>query len=382
MTRSFAAAMRRANRMMRPARMAKATRSMQSAMTGLMVKTALSPIAALTPKKSKARKRAVAKPDHPLTTVMAQMRAAQALVPGIVRPPRRAAVPRIPAGAQYLARNHRSSAGSRGYKIYLPASRPKRPAGLILMLHGCNQTPDDFAAGTHMNVLAEKHGLAIAYPAQRGGHNAASCWNWFSPANQKRGAGEPSILASLARKLSKELGLGRECVFVAGLSAGGAMAVILADVYPDVFSAAGVHSGLARGAAHDVMSAMSAMRRGGATTETDDAPTRQTKTVRWIIFQGDADTTVHPSNADMIVAAAVGGGAVPVSIGNRSAGGRGYVRRNYAGSDGATVMEYWAIEGAGHAWSGGRAAGSYTDRQGPDASAQMIRFFLAKSAHG
>ena len=117
------------------------------------------------------------------------------------------------------------------------------------MLHGCNQTPDDFAVGTHMNAMAEKHGLAVAHPAQTRHHNAASCWNWFKPVNQLRGAGEPEILASLARKLMKEFSLTRDGVFVAGLSAGGAMAAILADVYPDIFSAVGVHSGLAREAA-------------------------------------------------------------------------------------------------------------------------------------
>jgi len=177
----------------------------------------------------------------------------------------------------------------------------------------------------------------------------------------------------------KEFGLGREAVFVAGLSAGGAMAAILADVYPDVFSAAGVHSGLARGAARDVVSAMSAMRSGGASEGAAPTITTASDPVRRIIFHGDADSTVHPSNASMIVAAAVGGDAVPTRIGNRSAGGRGYVRSEYAGSDGATLVEQWMIEGAGHAWSGGRVVGSYTDRKGPDASAHMIRFFLAKS---
>lgn len=378
MTRSFAAAMRRANRLMRPAKLTKTAKSMQSMMTGLMVKSALAPLAALKPKTAKARKSALPKAGPTLGIVIKQLRAAQALMRGAqAATTARAIPPSIPAGAQYLSRTHRTTAGARDYKLYLPASHPKRPKGLILMLHGCTQSPDDFAAGTHMNALAEKHGLAIAYPAQTSGHNTASCWNWFKPGDQARGAGEPAILASLARKLTKEFGLGRDAVFVAGLSAGGAMAAILADVYPEVFSAAGVHSGLARGAARDVLSAMSAMRNGG----TPPQPTEVSPdTVRRIIFHGEADSTVHSSNAAMIVAAAVGEDRKPTKVSKRSVRGRGYTRSEYIGSDGRVAVDLWMIEGAGHAWSGGRAAGSYTDNMGPDASAQMIRFFLAQSA--
>lgn len=381
MTRTFAAALRRANRLMRPAKLTKATRSIQKVMTGFMVKSALAPLAALKPKTAKPRKAAVPKAGRTLGAVLRQLRAAQSLMPGAkLASTGREVSPRIPNGARYLTRMHRSAAGSRGYKIYLPASQPKRPRGLILMLHGCNQTPDDFALGTRVNAMAEKHGLAIAYPTQTGGHNAASCWNWFKPGNQLRGAGEPAILASLARKLMKEFGLGRDAVFVAGLSAGGAMAAILADVYPDVFSAAGVHSGLARGAARDVRSAVSAMRSGGASEGIALAVVAGSDPVRRIVFHGDADSTVHPSNASMIVAAAVGGNGAPTKVSKRSVRGRGYARSDFAGSDGVVLLELWILEGAGHAWSGGRATGSYTDSKGPDASAQMIRFFLAKSA--
>lgn len=374
MTRSFAAALRRANRLMRPAKLGKTGRSIQKTMTGLMVKSAM---AALTPKPAKARKAAVPKAGRSLGVVLKQLRAAQSLMPGAAG---QAVAPRIPKGAQYLTRVHRSAAGSRSYKLYLPASHPKRPKGLILMLHGCNQTPDDFAIGTHMNTMAEKHGLAIAYPAQGRPDNPVSCWNWFKPGNQGRGAGEPAILASLTRKLMKDLGLGRDAVFVAGLSAGGAMAAILADVYPDVFSAAGIHSGLARGAARDARSAVAAMRRGGAPEGAAPPVIPRARPVRRIVFQGDADSTVHPSNAALIVAAAVGPDATPGKISKRSVRGRGYARRDFAGPDGGVLLELWMLEGAGHAWSGGRAAGSYTDSKGPDATAQMIRFFLQKPA--
>jgi poly(hydroxyalkanoate) depolymerase family esterase len=374
MSRSFAAAARRATRLMRPHTYAKAVRKVQKGMVGAMVKSALTP---LTSKKSKRRRTALPKAGQSLGVVVKQLRAARSLMTkGVTRK----VAPRIPNGAQFLARTHRSASGSRGYKLYLPANQPERPNGLILMLHGCSQTPDDFAVGTHMNALAEKHGLAVAYPAQIRGHNAASCWNWFQPAHQIRGAGEPAILASLTRKLTREFGLDRDAVFVAGLSAGGAMAAILADTYPEVYAAAGIHSGLARGSARDVISAMKTMRDGGRGAETVSTVATRSLSVRRIIFQGASDSTVHPSNAAMLVATALGDDAVPTRIGKRTAGGRSYSRSDYAGSDGGVLIEHWMIEGAGHAWSGGRAAGSYTDRKGPDASAHMVRFFLTKPA--
>lgn len=288
--------------------------------------------------------------------------------------------PDIPAQAQYLTRRHRSASGSRGYRLYLPGSHPEKPKGLILMLHGCNQTPEDFATGTHMNALAEKHGLAIAYPAQTRRQNRGHCWNWFKPRNQMRGTGEPAILAALTRKLMREFGLGREDVFVAGLSAGGAMAVILADLYPDVFAAAGVHSGLARGAAWDTLSAMSAMHNGSAPNGILASVSKRAGPVRRIIFQGADDRTVNPLNAGYMVAAEMGADVSPTRVGNRSVRGREYTRSFYADAKGAVRIELWMIQGSGHAWSGGRAAGSYTDTKGPDASAQMVRFFLDKPA--
>ncbi|MFN4156212.1 MAG: alpha/beta hydrolase family esterase [Paracoccaceae bacterium] len=379
MTRHFAAAMRRATKLMRPAR---ATRTVQKAMTGLVVKAMLSPLSAAKPKQA-VRRSASIKTSGSLGSVVAQLGAGKALraaatrkaVPG-------KALPAIPSQAQYLLRSHRTAAGSRDYRLYLPASKPK---GLVLMLHGCNQNPDDFALGTRMNTHAEKNGLAIIYPAQTTIDNMAACWNWFRPGNQGRGTGEPALLASLTRKLMKEFGLGRGSVFVAGLSAGGAMAAILADVYPDVYSAVGIHSGLARGSARDVLSAMSAMRSGaaaGATAAGATAAGGSTKAplARRIVFQGDNDSTVHPSNAATIVAGALGDQAQPSRVTQRSVRGRGYTRSDFSGPDGTVQLELWMLKGAGHAWSGGRAAGSYTDVSGPDASAQMIRFFLAPAA--
>lgn len=371
MTRSFAAALRRANRLMRPVKQSKASQSLHKSMTDLMVDVAFAPFVTSKTKPDKRRKAALPKTGRRLGTVLKQLKVTSTPLPRA-----KAEVPNLPSGAQYLTRQHRSTAGSRGYRLYLPASQPVRPKGLILMLHGCNQSPDDFALGTHMNAMAEKHGLAVAYPCQTKGHNAGSCWNWFKPGHQTRGMGEPAILASLTRKLMRDFGLERGSVFVAGLSAGGAMAAILADVYPDIFSAAGVHSGLARGSARDVLSAMSAMRSGGTSADITADPAKHGHQVRRIVFHGETDSTVHPSNAALIVAAVMGGGTLPSRVGNRSVRGHSYARSDYAGADGAVQLELWMIEQTGHAWSGGRAAGSFTERKGPDASAQMIRFFL------
>lgn len=387
MAHSFKAALRRASRLMRPPKLGKTARSVQKMMAGLMQASLPSAVPAKAAKpKAKPRKPAVPKIGQSLGTVMNQLRAMQSLMPGAMipaaagRPKARVGAPPVPQGAQFVSRTYRCAAGSRGYKLYLPARHPKQPQGLIVMLHGCSQNPDDFAVGTHMNALAEKHGLAVAYAAQTNSHNAAACWNWFKPGDQQRDAGEPAILAGLTRKLTKDFGLDRERVFVAGLSAGGAMAATLADVYPDLYAAAGIHSGLARGAARDVLSAMLAMRNGAVGAGAPVAVSPPSAPVRRIVFQGDADRTVHPSNADAIVAAAVGGADRPAKVIKSAVRGRTYTRSAFAQADGAVIVELWMIEGAGHAWSGGRVAGSYTDAKGPDASAQMLRFFLSKSS--
>lgn len=285
--------------------------------------------------------------------------------------------PIMPDGAQFLARSFTCPAGARSYRLYIPASAPDRPRGLVIMLHGCNQDPEDFAAGTGMNAVAETHGLVVAYPRQSGANNASSCWNWFRPVDQMRDEGEPSIIAGITKEIISEFGFDRSRVFVAGLSAGGAMAAIMGETYPDLYSAAGIHSGLTYGSANDVVSAFSAMRGEGGLAS---SPKRFANghRLRTIVFQGSADRTVHPSNADRIVAAATPTGAgwpVRKETG-RSASGRTYARTIVADPAGRPAVEYWLVDGAGHAWSGGKSAGSYTDPHGPDASSQMVRFFL------
>lgn len=273
----------------------------------------------------------------------------------------------VEEGARYESRAFSGPTGARDYRLYVPASLTDGPKGLVVMLHGCTQNPDDFVRGTGMNDVAEAHGLIVAYPAQTGAHNAQSCWNWFRPGDQRRDAGEPAIIAGITRTLSEEFDIDPGRVYVAGLSAGGAMAAVMGDAYPELFAAVGVHSGLPVGSATDVVSAFAAMRGDGVVAANGDAG------VRTIVFHGGADTTVHPSNARRIVAANGSGTTVERGV---SAGGRGYARTVRTGPDGATLSELWLIDGAGHAWSGGSSAGSYTDPTGPDASAEMVRFFL------
>ena len=291
---------------------------------------------------------------------------------GRAQRPGSGARPAMPEGARWEARSFSSPHGTRDYRLYVPASLPDGPQGLVLMLHGCTQDPDDFARGTGMNAEAERRGLIVAYPHQTRAHNAQGCWNWFQPGNQQANRGEPAILAGLAQALAAEFGVDPARVFAAGLSAGGAMAAILGATHPDVFAAVGVHSGLACGAAHDVASAFAAMR--GATGRQTSAASQA---VRTIVFHGAEDPTVHLSNAKAVIKAAqAGSGGQAVEEAGRSDGGRAYTRERVTCRDGTSLTELWQVEGAGHAWSGGSRAGSYTDPDGPDASTAMVRFFL------
>lgn len=289
----------------------------------------------------------------------------------------RPAMPRTPAPAPDAgleARTFTCAAGSRDYRLFVPDGPPE---GLLVMLHGCAQGPEDFATGTRMNALAARHGIVVAWPAQREIDNPRGCWNWFEPAHQQRGEGEPAILAGLAEALAKEFAIPASRVFVAGLSAGGSMAAVLGETYPEVFAAVGVHSGLACGAANDIRSALAAMRGAPAAPRplapSADAP-------RVIVFQGTADPVVHPMNADRLMARASAlAGARPARATHTAAGDRGVSRTVARRRDGTPAVELWMVEGSGHVWSGGDASGSFAEAAGPDASAEMLRFFLADS---
>ena len=289
-----------------------------------------------------------------------------------LRPQRPPPAP-IPEGARFETRGFSNDAGSRTYKLYLPSTYRGQSLPVVVMLHGCTQDPEDFAAGTRMNELAEERGFLVVYPCQPQSANPQKCWNWFNIGDQQRDVGEPSLIAGIARQVIEAFSADSQRVYVAGLSAGGAAAAILAANHSDLFAAVGVHSGLACGAARDLPSAFAAMRGGGA----GGAPRGEGRLVPTIVFHGDADRTVSPVNADHVIAQVSKKQALTeVATHGETSAGMAYTRTVYLNAAGEDMLERWALHGAGHAWSGGSASGSYTDPRGPDASREMIRFFL------
>ncbi|MCJ2081166.1 alpha/beta hydrolase family esterase [Methylobacterium sp. J-090] len=298
----------------------------------------------------------------------------QGLGQGFGRTPATKPVP-VPEGARFETRRFTGAHGARDYKVYVPSGRAGETLPVIVMLHGCTQSPDDFAAGTRMNALAEAQGFLVAYPAQPPSANAQKCWNWFNAGDQQREGGEPALIAGIARAVLAEFGGDGTRVYVAGLSAGGAAAAIMAATYPDLFAAVGVHSGLACGAARDMPSAFAAMNGGGAVQARGNGPAVPT-----IVFHGDGDRTVHPVNGERVIAQATPAEGLGTTVTKgTSPGGTRYTRTVRTDADGRAQLEHWLLHGTGHAWSGGSPDGSYTDPRGPDASAEMVRFFLAQA---
>jgi poly(hydroxyalkanoate) depolymerase family esterase len=283
----------------------------------------------------------------------------------------------VPEGGRFIERTYSSPAGSRTYRLFIPSRYRQQPLPLVVMLHGCTQSPDDFAAGTRMNLLAEEHNCFVAYPAQPSRANQAKCWNWFRTADQQRGTGEPALIAGITRQIMHEYSVDRKRVYVGGLSAGAAAAAILGATYNDLYAAIGIHSGLACGAATDLPSALVAMRQGGAGHKVISGDRRPIPT---IVFHGDRDTTVHPNNGDQILEQSVRTMSTQKKVHRGQVpGGHAYTRTILSDACGREILEHWNIHGAGHAWSGGSPAGSYTDPRGPDATREMLRFFLAHS---
>lgn len=286
------------------------------------------------------------------------------------------AQPAAPTPGAFSTHSYANAAGHRTYKLYVPAQYNGQPMPLVVMLHGCTQDADDFAAGTQMNALAERDGCMVVYPVQPQQANASKCWNWFKPADQRRDSGEPSLIAGITRDVMAKHAVDPARVYVAGLSAGGAMAAVMIRDYPDLYAAACVHSGLAAGSAHDLQSALAAMR-GGRTSRAQNAESPKRP---MIVFHGDADTTVHPSNAAELLRP-FGGQAVVFEDASRAESGKRRSTVERVKSADGVDAESWLIHGAPHAWAGGSARGSYTDASGPDASAAMMRFFLDHPMH-
>jgi poly(hydroxyalkanoate) depolymerase family esterase len=279
----------------------------------------------------------------------------------------------VPERPNFATRSFACAQGQRHFRLYVPSPKP---CGLLVMLHGCQQTAEDFAVGTNMNAVAEAHNLLVAYPHQPSLANAMSCWNWFRPQDQERLGGEAEIIAGLTQAIRVEFGIPQEAIFVAGLSAGGAMAAILGATYPTLYSAVGIHSGLAYKSAYDVNSALAAMR--GQNQPRPRTAARSEFRPRLIVFHGSGDRTVVPTNANLLWEDAVRSkGPGEVLELTAAAGGRAVDRRIFSSSAGVASVEEWIIHGSGHAWNGGNPQGSYTDAEGPHASVEMVRFFLA-----
>jgi poly(hydroxyalkanoate) depolymerase family esterase len=285
----------------------------------------------------------------------------------------------VPEGTRFIEGTFSNAAGSRTYKLFIPSRSQGQQLPLVVMLHGCTQSPDDFAAGTRMNFLAEEQNCFVVYPEQPSGANHAKCWNWFRTGDQRRGGGEPSLIAGITRRIMRDHAIDPKRVYVAGLSAGGAAAAIMGATYPDLYASVGIHSGLACGAASDLPSAFVAMRQGNG----PEAFGKAGSPVPTIVFHGDRDTTVHPNNGDRILEQSAKATSPTANVlRGRVPDGHAYTRTILSDAGGRAISEHWNIHGAGHAWSGGSPAGTYTDPRGPDATREMLRFFLEHSLDG
>jgi len=291
-------------------------------------------------------------------------------------------IPSYQPGGKFVDEVYSNTAGTRSYKLYIPRNYAGQAVPLVIMLHGCTQNAVDFAAGTRMNIFADVKKFLVAYPEQVSSANNSKCWNWFQHADQQRGMGEPSLISGITRQIMNSYHVDINRVYVAGMSAGGAMAVIMAVTYPDLYAAVGVHSGLAYCAASDVRTGFQAMRRGPS------QPMQQLNTVIPLIsFHCDHDTTVSPVNADHLINQWLqatnfeqDGSAHSTKVERHQADvGQAYTRSIYHNAGGKVIVEKWLVHRAGHAWSGGSPDGSFADPKGPDASSEILRFFAEHS---
>ena len=300
-----------------------------------------------------------------------------------LEPPAR---PTLPSeSGQFLNRAYSGPAGSRNYKLYVPSVYSGTPLPLVVMLHGCTQDPSDFATGTRANRWAESRRCLVVYPEQIQRANSHRCWNWFRPIDQQAGRGEPALIAGIVKHVIDEYQVDTRRVYIAGLSAGGAMAAIMGHEYPELFAAVGIHSGLPVGVAHDVASALMLMKTGQSALEPRAVTAAiNQRMVPVIVMHGDADKTVNPANAARLVQNAVEtclliNPNAPLKTETQQIdatdGHRAYRRTRYTTGNAVSVIEQWELHGAGHAWSGGNAAGSFADDSGPDATQAMLQFF-------
>ncbi|HTF55276.1 MAG TPA: PHB depolymerase family esterase [Pseudonocardia sp.] len=386
---SLAAAMVEATRLTRERRLAEATALIQRGLLGLPVDGESGSVRADSPRPDRGRwpvTRALlgrrdgsswpstartTTPSRPSPRILQGLSGFASRLPGLA--PMAPAGPELPG--ETLLRSYRGPEGERPYLLYVPSGWTGEPVPLVVMLHGGMQGAAEFAAATRMNELAEEHTFLVAWPEQVPSANPGRYWNWFQPEDQRRGSGEASLIAGITARVLAEYSADPDRVYVAGFSAGAAMAAVMGASHSDVYAAVGVHSGLPHGAAEDVASAFEAMRQGPRRTRP------LARAVPVITFHGDADSVVSPVNAVKVIEqfAPAGGASTVVTSTGRAPGGRTYSRTQVQrGRRG--VAEQWTVHGSGHAWSGGTAGGTYADPAGPDASAEMVRFFAEHPA--
>lgn len=345
--------------MLRASRLTKRKRPLAAAM---VLQQMLLPSPKPKPKPARVRKRITVKPA----------------MSGIARKSAIAPRPLRPMPGTFIDGRFESPHGRLAYKLYTPNGSTRRRMPLVVMLHGCTQSASDFAAGTGMNALADELGFLVLYPEQSASANLGRCWNWHRPGDQKRGSGEPAAIAALTLHAMKMCRANPARIYIAGLSAGGAAAAIIAAAYPELYVAVGVHSGVAIGCVSTLNGAMTAMRTGSSGVALGKSPRPQPT----IVFHGDEDNVVHPANASgfltQLQQSRPGPLACQVQQG-RVNGGRGFTRRIYRTGSGTVLLEDWTVHGGGHAWSGGKAAGTHTDPAGPDAAREIMRYFLART---
>lgn len=321
---------------------------------------------------------------------------ARASSPGVAHP--RPSRERQPGGAGTWERRSHSGAGATlPYFVYTPPGLDaKTAAPLLVMLHGCTQSAADLAAGTRMNELADRHGFVVAYPEQAARHNGQGCWNWFVRGHQQRGSGEPALLAGLTQEAmasTSGAGVDPKRAFLAGMSAGGAMAAVMGATYPRLFAAVGIHSGLPYGAAASQDAAFEVMARGGRDPALQGrhlhaAMNGQSRVVPTVVVHGSSDRIVCPVNGDQVVGQWLVANGLAAEgrfdadpnqpstvVHGQVTGGHSYTRYRWNDRGGRPVQEYLRVNGLGHAWSGGSPNGSYTDSRGPDAAVAMWDFF-------
>jgi poly(hydroxyalkanoate) depolymerase family esterase len=313
-------------------------------------------------------------------------------------------IPNTANAGEWVTGSASNAAGSRNYLLWVPSTYDKRkPTALVMLLHGCMQTPQDVAAISGMNLVADKNNFLVVYPEQTREANPLRCWNWFDAKHQERDSGEPALLAAIIKQVGSTHNLDARRVYVAGISAGAAMAVVMGAAYPDLFSGIGVMAGLGFKAGTTVETGLAAMKQGGPDPKqlgllAFEAMTKgpRGKSVRRmpvIVFHGDADPYLSPLNADQVIAqwaktndylddgkdnASVK--AEPARTFEESVpGGHDYIRYVYGDHSDRLLMEKWIVKGLGHAWSGSPAAAPFADPKGPNASAEMWRFFTEAS---